>query len=91
MADGHVEYWKWKGRETIKMPRELWPAGSIFLDLLEDDYEPKTEDGKRGKNVTFYVQDGTYIWFSDCFPGKVTIRLIEGGSPCRYILIRVMK
>jgi len=23
MADGHAEYWKWKGRETIDMPRML--------------------------------------------------------------------
>lgn len=22
MADGHAEYWKWKGRETIEIPRK---------------------------------------------------------------------
>ena len=46
MTDGHTEYWKWKGRETIKMPRVLMPARGFFLENLEGgDYEPKTEDG----------------------------------------------
>lgn len=47
MADGHVEHWKWKGRETVKMPRELWPVRSLFTEVLEglDDYEPQTDDG----------------------------------------------
>jgi len=47
MADGHVEYWKWKGRETVKMPRELWPSvSSPSSEALEGgDYEPQTEDG----------------------------------------------
>lgn len=43
-ADGHVEYWKWKGRETVDMPRELFPVRDTFDELL-DDYEPQTEDG----------------------------------------------
>ncbi len=47
MADGHVEYWKWKGRETVSIPRELYPvSSSMFVEILEgDDYEPQTEDG----------------------------------------------
>jgi len=46
MADGHVEYWKWKGRETVSMPRELWPAHSPSSEALEGgDYEPQTGDG----------------------------------------------
>jgi len=46
MADGHAEYWKWKGRETVEMPRVLVPMRSVFAELLEgDDYEPRTEDG----------------------------------------------
>lgn len=46
MADGHVEYWKWKGRETTSMPRKLVPIRSLFKEVLEgDDYEPQTEDG----------------------------------------------
>jgi len=47
MADGHTEYWKWKGRETVKMPRELFPMRSLFAELLEGwkGYEPQTEDG----------------------------------------------
>jgi len=46
MADGHAEYWKW-GRETVSMPRELFPVGAgRFAELLEgDDHEPQTEDG----------------------------------------------
>jgi len=46
MADGHAEYWKWKGRETIKMPRKPLPSRSLFLEVLEGgDYEPQTADG----------------------------------------------
>jgi prepilin-type processing-associated H-X9-DG protein len=48
MADGHAEYWKWRGRETVSMRRELKPAiNGLFLDRLLNgkDYEPKTEDG----------------------------------------------
>jgi prepilin-type N-terminal cleavage/methylation domain-containing protein/prepilin-type processing-associated H-X9-DG protein len=46
MADGHAEYWKWKGRETINMPRRLVSVGNLFNEVLEDgDYEPQTEDG----------------------------------------------
>ncbi len=46
MADGHVEYWKWKGRETVNMPRRLAYSGSLSYELLEGgDYEPQTEDG----------------------------------------------
>ena len=46
MADGHAEYWKWKGRETVEMPRELFPMGNLFAEfLVGGDYEPQTEDG----------------------------------------------
>ena len=47
MADGHAEYWKWRGRETVEIPRKLlWvPDRSLFAELLEEDYEPQTEDG----------------------------------------------
>ena len=47
MADGHAEYWKWKGRENVEMPRELLPVGSVFSELLKgwEDYRPHTEDG----------------------------------------------
>ncbi len=35
MADGHAEYWKWKGRETVEdVPRRVVSV-----------YEPQTEDG----------------------------------------------
>jgi len=45
MADGHAEYWKWRGRETVQMPRELWPMRNLLAEVLEDDYEPQTADG----------------------------------------------
>ena len=48
MADGHAEYWRWQGQETIQVPRELMPLSShnLFNEVLVGgDYEPKTEDG----------------------------------------------
>ena len=52
MADGHVEYWRWKGRETVEMPRELQRryGGERFDEVLTEEgrgpgYEPQTEDG----------------------------------------------
>jgi len=56
MADGHAEYWKWKGRETVvNMPRKLFPLReytNLFYEMLEGPavpgwkgYEPQTEDG----------------------------------------------
>jgi prepilin-type N-terminal cleavage/methylation domain-containing protein/prepilin-type processing-associated H-X9-DG protein len=47
MADGHAEYWKWKGRETIQMPRKLITSsnGLSFEWLAAGDYEPQTDDG----------------------------------------------
>jgi len=48
MADGHAEYWKWKGRETVSgLPRNLVPVGSLFTEVFEsrEGYEPLTEDG----------------------------------------------
>lgn len=46
MADGHAEYWRWKGRETVSMPRELlFQPNGLFLEILEEDFEPQTEDG----------------------------------------------
>jgi prepilin-type N-terminal cleavage/methylation domain-containing protein/prepilin-type processing-associated H-X9-DG protein len=51
MADGHVEYWKWKGRETIKdLPRKMYQSvrgGQPFVELLEENfYEPQTAHGQ---------------------------------------------
>jgi len=46
MADGHVEYWRWKGRETVEIPREILYVGDYPFELLEGpNYEPQTEDG----------------------------------------------
>ncbi len=49
MADGHAEYWKWKGRETCAgLPREILcdDTGPVMESLSGGrDYEPQTEDG----------------------------------------------
>ncbi|MGR3296284.1 MAG: type II secretion system protein [Candidatus Bathyanammoxibius sp.] len=49
MADGHVEYWKWKGRETVSIPCVLFSDTDhsyLFAEVIkEGDYEPQTEDG----------------------------------------------
>ncbi|MFH1717909.1 MAG: prepilin-type N-terminal cleavage/methylation domain-containing protein [Planctomycetota bacterium] len=50
MADGHAEYWKWKGRETVNMLRmSSWGGRSgtanVIFEVLKEDYEPQTEDG----------------------------------------------
>jgi prepilin-type N-terminal cleavage/methylation domain-containing protein/prepilin-type processing-associated H-X9-DG protein len=55
MADGHAEYWKWKGRETINIPlRQLHFPKSInlFYEVIDgpqvpgwNGYGPQTEDG----------------------------------------------
>ena len=49
MADGHAEYWKWKGRETCAgLPREIFcdDTGPVMESLTGGkDYEPRTEDG----------------------------------------------
>lgn len=53
MADGHAEYWKWKGNETVSFPRELMPWAHLFTEVLElpagqirhEDPQPQTEDG----------------------------------------------
>jgi len=41
-ADGHAEYWKWKGIDTIKIGRQ---ARDIKRASLPHDYTPETEDG----------------------------------------------
>jgi len=46
MADGHAEYWKWKGRETVDIPRELMLRRGVFTEMLAGGgHEPQTEDG----------------------------------------------
>ncbi|MBN1362498.1 MAG: type II secretion system protein [Sedimentisphaerales bacterium] len=47
-ADGHTEYWKWRGKETVTgMPRKERPSlNGLTIETLEGgDHEPKTEDG----------------------------------------------
>ena len=55
MADGHAEYWKWKGRETVNIPLRRWPFPNnpnLFSEVIDGPavpgwkgYEPQTEDG----------------------------------------------
>jgi prepilin-type N-terminal cleavage/methylation domain-containing protein len=46
MADGHAEYWKWKGRETLDLPRKLVPWYDLLRERMDGpDYQPQTEDG----------------------------------------------
>ena len=52
MADGHSEYWKWKGRETLNLPCKLLPWDNLLCEVLDapqvpgwKGYEPQTEDG----------------------------------------------
>ncbi len=42
MADGHAEYWKWKGHETVEIRRKMWPRTPVSDPK---DLEPQTEDG----------------------------------------------
>ncbi len=55
-ADGHAEYWKWRGRETLDIPRELFPGPDLLVEVVAEEartrvndisgYEPQTEDGR---------------------------------------------
>jgi prepilin-type N-terminal cleavage/methylation domain-containing protein len=47
MADGHAEYWNWKGRETVTIPRTRSASGIDQLDLVPPVtwYEVQTQDG----------------------------------------------
>jgi len=49
MADGHAEYWKWKGRETVNLPLVRLPYRenpNLFYEVVDGgDYMPQTEDG----------------------------------------------
>jgi prepilin-type processing-associated H-X9-DG protein len=46
MADGHAEYWRWAGRETVRMPLKSVPTADRTFEFLADrTYEPKTQDG----------------------------------------------
>jgi len=55
MADGHAEYWKWKGRETVNIPLVRLPyrdSPNMFYEVIDGPavpgwkgYEPQTEDG----------------------------------------------
>jgi prepilin-type N-terminal cleavage/methylation domain-containing protein len=84
MADGHAEYWKWKGRETVEMPRKLitFGSGSLFTEILEEDYEPQTEDGlydlQRLQKATWGRLVGDHVEVSPpkgraCFPGDTPV------------------
>ncbi len=52
MADGHAEYWKWRGDETVALPRKEFPLrdglSAEVLDNSDGDgfYTPRTENGR---------------------------------------------
>ncbi|NLZ06772.1 MAG: prepilin-type N-terminal cleavage/methylation domain-containing protein [Phycisphaerae bacterium] len=53
MADGHGEYWRWKGAETLAVPRkEIEAYNGLSNEWLTNAsglygaYEPQTEDGR---------------------------------------------
>jgi prepilin-type N-terminal cleavage/methylation domain-containing protein/prepilin-type processing-associated H-X9-DG protein len=48
-ADGHAEYGKWKGDETVNMPRVSYPVlRDLFSEALDQSAcAPETEDGLR--------------------------------------------
>jgi len=53
MADGHGEYWRWKGAETLAVPRkEIEAYNGLGHECLANasglygDYKPQTEDGR---------------------------------------------
>jgi len=51
MADGHAEYWKWQGDETLTFPRMQIPLkNGSFAELLADSKNdgrmPQTENGR---------------------------------------------
>ena len=51
----HAEYWKWRGRETLNIPRQLMLHGDVFREMPAETaatlrygaagYELQTEDG----------------------------------------------
>jgi prepilin-type processing-associated H-X9-DG protein len=52
MADGHAEYWKWKGTETLSVPVIRFPfhdKPDLFHEVIDGPggawFEPQTEDG----------------------------------------------
>jgi len=45
MADGHAEYWKWRGRETVTLPRLGVEMDSLDLKPPAEWYEVQTKDG----------------------------------------------
>ena len=55
MADGHAEYWKWKGHETVNIPLRRVPfrdSPNLFYEVIDgpqvpgwNGYEPQTGDG----------------------------------------------
>ena len=46
MADGHAEYWKWKGPETVRIPRKLSSFDGVLVEKQEEwNCRPQTEEG----------------------------------------------
>jgi prepilin-type N-terminal cleavage/methylation domain-containing protein/prepilin-type processing-associated H-X9-DG protein len=61
-ADGHAEYWRWRGRETLTIPRILSPMGDLFVEIIDYDIlsEVALPHGRRDYGYTVQTEDGLY-------------------------------
>ncbi len=61
-ADGHGEYWKWNGRETVVIPRKLMPRGDLFTEGIDDAVLSEVElpDGRLDYGYMVQTEDGLY-------------------------------
>jgi prepilin-type N-terminal cleavage/methylation domain-containing protein/prepilin-type processing-associated H-X9-DG protein len=61
-ADGHAEYWRWKGRETTAIPRRLVAFGDLFTEVIDDAVLSEVElpDGRRDYGYMVQTEDGLY-------------------------------
>lgn len=61
-ADGHAEYWRWKGRETREIPLELMPSGDLFREVVAEEAcsEVQLEHGRRDAGYNPQTENGLY-------------------------------
>ncbi len=61
-ADGHGEHWRWKGRETVAIPRILSPVGDLFTEVIDYDIlsEVALPHDRRDYGSNVQTEDGLY-------------------------------
>ncbi len=61
-ADGHAEYWKWKGRETREIPLELMPREDLFQEVVAKEVrtDVQLEHGRRDAGYQPQTEEGLY-------------------------------